>query len=55
MLLETLDMRVSNSCACMCSAMMILYACVGSGLYVKASGVFSLNDSSLAISAMVRV
>ncbi len=52
--LETLDMSVSHSCACMFSAMAIVGFCVGRGLNVRASGGFSLNDTSWAISAMVR-
>ncbi len=55
MLLEILDMRVSHSCACMCCDMAIVCACGGRDLYVRLSGGFSLNDTSWAISAIVRV
>ena len=46
-------MRVSHSCACMCSAIVIVCACVGMVLYVRVSGRFSLNETSLAIFARV--
>ena len=55
MLLETVEMRVSHSCACMCSAIVIVCACVGRVMYVRASGEFSLNDTNWAISARVLV
>jgi hypothetical protein len=48
-------MRVSHSCACMCSAMAIVCACVENYLYVRASSGFSLDDISWTISAMVCV
>ncbi len=55
LLLETLDIGVSHSCARMCNAIAIVCACVGRDLYVSASGRFSFNDASWAISARVRV
>jgi hypothetical protein len=56
MLLEIVDIRVSHSCACMWSDMMaIVCACAGSDLYVRVPDGFSLNDTSWAISASVRV
>ena len=48
-------MRVSHSCACMCSDMAFVFACGGRDLYVRVSGGFPLNDTSWAISANVRV
>ena len=55
MLFETLDITVSHSCACTCSAMAIVCACVGSILYVLASGWFPLNAIRWAIFARVRM
>jgi hypothetical protein len=55
LLRETLDIRVSHSCACMCVVMSIVCACVGSVLYVRASGGFSLTNTSWAISPKDRV
>ena len=55
LLLETLDIRVSHSCACMCIVMAIFLACVGSVLYVRASDGFSLNDTGWGISDKMRV
>ena len=56
LLLETLDIKASHSCACKCIAMAIICACFGSVLHVRASGGgFFLNDISWAISARVRV
>ncbi len=55
LLLETLDSRVSHSCACICIAMAIVCACVGSVLYVRASSGFCFNATNWAISARVRV
>ncbi len=54
-LLETLDISVSQSCACTWNAMSIVCGCVGSDLYVMLSGGFSLNDTSCDISANVLV
>jgi hypothetical protein len=54
-LLETFEMRVRPSRACMCSAIVIVCGCVGSVLYVSAFVGFSLNDASWAISARVLV
>ena len=53
--LEILDIRVSHSCACMCSVTEIVWAWSGRDLYVRVSGGFSLKDTSWAISASVRV
>ncbi len=53
--LEISDMRVSHSCACMCSAIAIVCAYVERDLYVREFGAFSLNDTSWAFSARVRV
>ncbi len=55
LLLKILDMRMSHSCACMCSDMAIVCACGGRDLYVRKSSGFSLNNTSWAISAIVRV
>ena len=55
MLLETFEMRASHFCACMCSAIVIVCACVGRVLHARASGGLSLNDLSWAISARVLV
>ncbi len=55
MLLETLDMSVSHSCAWTWTAMTIICACVGSDLYVMLFGGFSLKDTSCAIFANVLV
>ncbi len=55
LLLDIADIRVSHSCACMWSGMAIVCACDGRDLYVRVSGGFSLNDTSWAISANVRV
>ncbi len=55
LLLEILDIRVSHSCAYTCIDMAIVCDYVGSVLYVKVSGEFSLNDTSWAIPARVRV
>ena len=54
-LLETLDISVSHSCAWTWIAMAILCSCDGSDLYVILSGGFSLKDTSCAISANVIV
>ena len=54
-LLKTFEMRVSHSRACMCSAIVIVCACVGRVLYVRVSGGFSLNYTNWAISARVLV
>ncbi len=54
-LLETLDISVSHSCAWICSAITILFACGGNVLYVSAFGGFSLNVISWASSARVLV
>jgi hypothetical protein len=54
-LLKTLDISVSYSCAWTWIAMTIVCACVGSDLDVSVSGGFSLKDTSCAISARVRV
>ena len=54
-LIETFEMRMSHSCACMCNAIVIVCACVGRVLYVRASGGFSLNETNFAISDMVLV
>ncbi len=54
-LLETLDMRVRNSCAWTWNAMAIVCACVRSDLYVMLFRGVSLKDISWAISANVRV
>ena len=43
--LETLDNNVSHSCARTCIAIAIVCACVGSLLYVSASGGFYLNNT----------
>jgi hypothetical protein len=48
-------MRVSHSCACVCSAIAIVCAGVERDFYVGESGGFSLNDTIWAISAKVRV
>ena len=48
-------MRMSNSCACMCSAIVIVCACVGRVLHARACGGSSLNETSWAISARVLV
>ncbi len=53
--LETLDKRVSHSCACVCSAMAIVCACGERDLYISLYGGFSFNDTSWAISAMMWV
>ena len=45
-LLETLDMSVSPSCAWTCIAMAIVCACVGSAIYAMLFGGFSLKDTS---------
>ena len=55
LLLEILDFRVSHYCACVWSNMAIVCARVDRDLYVRVSGGFSLNDTSCAISANVRV
>ena len=55
MFLESLDMRVSHSCACMWSAMTMSRAGVGSCLYVRVSGGSSWKETSCAISASVLV
>ena len=54
-LLETLNMSVSHSCAWTWIAIAIVCACVGSNLYVSVYGGLSLKDTSCAISARVRV
>ena len=54
-LLKTLDMSVSHSCAWKGFAITIVCACVGIDLYVMLSGGFSLNYASCAIYAKVRV
>ena len=55
MFLESLDMRVSHSCACMCSAMAMSRAGGGSCLYVRVSGGSSWKEISCAIAASVLV
>jgi len=55
LLLEMLDIRVSHSCAFMWSDMVIVCACDGRDLYIRVSGGFSLNYTSWAIPAIVRV
>ena len=55
MLLETLDISVSHSCALTWIAIAIVCACVGSDLNVSVSGGFSLKDTSCAIFARVHV
>ena len=45
-LLETLDISVSHSCAWTWIAMAIVCASVGSDLYVMLSSGFSLKDTS---------
>ena len=54
-LLETLEISVSHSCAWTWIAMVIDCACGGSDLYVRLSGGFSWNDTSRAILARVFV
>ncbi len=54
-LLESLDISVSHSCAWTLIAMAIVCACVWSDLYVMFSGGVSLKDTSCAISARVCV
>ena len=54
-LLETLDMSVSHSCAWTWLAMAIVCACVGRDLYGTLPGGYSLNATSCVISANVRV
>ena len=46
---------MSHSCAWTCIVMAIVCAYVGSDLYVMLPGGFSFKDTSLAISANVRV
>ncbi len=53
--IDILDIRVSHSCACMCSAMAIVCACNRKDLYVRVSGGFPFDDTSWAVSAIVRV
>jgi hypothetical protein len=55
LLLETLDIRVSHSCACTWIAMAIDCVCVGSVLYVSVFDGLSLDGINRVISAMVRV
>ncbi len=55
LLLETLDISVSRSCACMWIAMAIVCAWVGRVLYVRVSSGVSLKGTSYAISARMRV
>ena len=55
LLLETLDIRVRHSCACMRTVMATDCACFRSGLYIRAFGGFSLNETGWAISARMRV
>jgi uncharacterized membrane protein len=45
-LLETLDINVSHSCAWTWIATTIIRACVGSELYFMLSSGFSLKDTS---------
>ena len=45
-LLQTLHMSVSHSCAWTWIAMTTVCVCVGSDLYVMLSGEFSLKDTS---------
>ena len=51
--LEILDMCDSHSCACMCRAIAICCAGLGSCLYVSALGSSSSKDTSCAISTRV--
>ena len=51
--LEIFDMCDSHSCACMCNAMAMCWAGLGSCLYVSASGGSSAKETSCAISARV--
>ncbi len=51
--LEILDMWESHSCACTCSAIVILLAVVVSCLQVSVSGVSSANETSWEMSASV--
>ena len=51
--LEILDMWDSHSCACTCSAIVILLAAGGSCLNVSSSGGYSANETSWEISARV--
>jgi len=53
-LLETLDISVSHSCACTCSVMAIDCACFGRVLNERTYVDFSLNETSCSIFAMVR-
>ena len=53
--LVTFDIILSHSCACMRIAIAIVCACVGSVLYARVSGGFSLKNTICAISARVRV
>ena len=55
MLLETLEISVSHSCAWTWIAMVIDCACGGSDLYVRLSGGFSWKETSWASSANVLV
>ena len=55
MFLESLDMSVSHSCACMCSAIAMSRAGVGSCLYVRVTGGSSWKEISCAIAASVLV
>jgi hypothetical protein len=48
-------MRMRHSYACMCSAIVIVCACVRRILYVRASGGCSLNETSWVISARVLI
>ncbi len=51
--LEIFDMCDSYSCACMCRAIAMCCAGLGSCLYVSASGGSSSKETSCAISARV--
>ena len=51
--LEILDIWDSHSCACTCSAIVILLAVGGSCLNVSSSGGSSVNEISCEISACV--
>ena len=51
--LEILDMWDSHSCACTCSAIVILLAVGGNCLNMSSSGGSSVNETSCEISASV--
>jgi len=48
-LLETLDISVSHSCAWTWIRMAIVCACVGRDLYLRVSGGFFLKDTSVRV------